>query len=1655
MLKSIKIFLISLVLIVFLTGFTSAQTYLVGDLNGDERVDFEDLQVMGEQWLHPICLTPGCIADLDGTDGVNMADFALLAENWREGPRVIINEIHYDPAIKTELAEFVELYNAGTMDANISGWYFSDGIVYQFPPDTILPAGGYIVVAQDPATIQAKFGTPSNLIFGPFEFEFRLDNDGEKVELSNAVGRTMDEVDYRRRFPWPIVGDPPSNSIELANPGLDNDLGGSWRPSEPEAIGTPITLIYPGETWRYFKGYSEASDPVSAWREINFDDDSWDAGDLFIGYGDETFIITRLDDMRYNYTSVFLRKEFDVSDPSAISNLKLKVIYDDGFNAWINGQPVLPPINVPYLEMPYNGTASGAREDHEWNDFYLSSPSSYIEFGTNVLAIQLFNSSLSDSSDCFIDAQLINVPALTTAGPTPGKRNTTYSTNIPPHMRQVNHNPKQPTSNEDVKVTVKVTDPDGIQFVILYYQLVYPGSYIERDDPEYETNWTPLVMNDNGTGGDEIAGDNIYTVVIPSSLHSHRMLVRYRIKTKDNTGLEITGPYAHDPQPNFAYFVYDGVPAWYGAIDPDGISGNPALQQVLYYSPSALTRVPVYHLITKKESTEHATWLDKYWGDLYKWNGTLIYDGDIYDHVHYRARGGVWRYAMGKNMWKFDFNRGNFFQARDDYGKKYDTTWDKLNFSACIQQGSFGQRGEQGMFEALTFMMFNLTGVPAPKTHYVHFRIIDELYEDGTLNAAHPPLTSSGTQYDGDFWGLHMVIEQMDGRFLDEHGLPDGNLYKMEATYGELNNQGLTAVTDGSDIRTFKDTYETSPPAQWWGENVNLDCYYSYRAVYLAAHHGDITSKNHFFYLNPELRTNEWGTNYLWWQLPWDVDLTWTTYYGSMSDPFSRSGLLSHAIINIQSKNRIREVCDLLFNTEQMNQLINEFAAIIDPPVGYSIADADRAMWDYHWVMGYLAYPTYLSHDASFKAGQGRFYEEAEERGFSRSFPGMVKVMKGYVANERVSYMNSMALDYDIPETPTITTICGPNYPINDVRFATSPFGDPQGSGTFAAMKWRIAEVTDATCPAYDPTKRRKYEIETVWDSGEITNFNSTITIPATAIKVGHAYRARVRMKDDTGRWSHWSNKIHFIVGEPLSAHILGNLRITEVMYNPGDSPPGYPVDNDYFEFIELKNIGQEIIDLTYVSFADGIKFDFNDSDVTSLDPGDFVLVVRNKPIFESRYGMGLSEKIAGDYEPNNLDNGGENIKLVDYWNGTIAEFEYNDGRGWPLSADGTGHSLVPLDSALANEPNGSLNYSGNWRASTYIGGSPGQDDPEPVITVVINEFMANTVYYDPLHPQYESNDWIELYNISGTNINLSNWYLSDNKDNPKKWAIPGTVIPANDRVSFDEVTGFHNPIFIGFGLSQEGEEVVLSYLPGTEQDRIVDCISFKGQESGISIGRYPDGGTYWFRLTPSRDLANTNPILDVLFEELMYHPDVSADYTYNDEYIELYNPTATQIYLQSAIGSWRLNGAVDYIFPPDTSIPSGGRLVILPFSPNTDITRLNDFIIKYDAFSLTPDVNLFGPWSGNLSNGGERLALEKPQPTDDPFDPITWVIVDEVTYHDQAPWPETPDGTGDSLRRIHSDQYYSGNDPANWKADIPSPGDPNWAPPEPPPPPP
>jgi hypothetical protein len=1269
---------------------------------------------------------------------------------------VVINEIHYDPDVKTQLVEFLELHNPGVAPVDLSNAYFSDGITYTFAPGTTLAPGAYVALAQDAAQFQAKFGVAPH-----GQYVGALSNDGETVTLRNATGGRLDFVDYRPGFPWPTVGDAPGYSIELINPDFDNSVGGNWR-----AFGGVLaanTLVPANSNWKYFRGYSEASAPVAAWRQPGFDDSSWEQGPGPVGYDSGLPMGSQLGDMFGGYASVFMRKTFNVANPASVGTFRLEAMIDDGFNVWINGQHAFRH-NLPSNEMGYGGVASSATESAEYRPFVL--PNSVFRQGTNTIAVQFHNSSIANSSDAYFDARLVGVPGAG-ASPTPGARNSVNAANAPPQMRQVNHTPEQPAGGEVVTVTARITDPDGVASAALHYQVVEPGAYININDPEYQTNWATLPMLDTGAGGDLVAGDGVYSVQLPADVQVHRRLVRYRVSTADTRGASVTAPYADDSVPNFAYFVYDGVPSWTGAAG----DGSPEVT----YSPELMRSLPAYHLISKNADVESATWWSKYGGDNYLWKGTLVYDGVVYDHVSYRARGGVWRYAMVKNMWKFDFNHNHGFQARDDYGNKYATTWDKLNLSAIIQQGDYAHRGEQGLFESVGMKLFNLAGVPAPVTNFTQLRVIDEAAESGT------------TQYDGDLWGMYLAIEQPDGNFLDQHGLPDGNLYKMEGGTGELNNQGPTQPNNKSDLNAFQAGYRNpSQTDQWFRDNMNLESYYGYRAIVEAIHHYDIdesAGKNYFFYHNPV--TDKWETTV------WDLDLTWAdNMYGGGDEPF-RDVVLPRPALGVEYKNRLRELRDLLWNADQAGALIDEMAAKVYTPGAPSWVDVDRAMWDYNPIMNDSSRSTAVG-----KAGTGRYYRGGGGQVVPLpTFAGMMQKMKSYVLT-RGTYLDNLSRDTEPgtglrnePARPTVTFLGAAGFHADDLRFRSSQYVDPNNT-PFAAMEWRIAEVTNPAAPGYDPKAPKKYEIDAAWESGELTTFAPDVTIPATVVVAGRTYRVRVRMKDATGRWSNWSAAQQFVAGAP-DATVKDALRITEVHYHPAANPAGPPAE-DAFEFVELRNVGSRPINLLGVEFTNGIDYVFGDVD---LGAGEYIVVARDRDAFAQRYGAAGINLAPGAFA-NRLDNGSDRIVLLDATRQVIHDFTYFDT--WHPTTDGDGPSLVVIDPSA---PLTAWGEAQGWRPSASVHGSPGRAD---VADTTAPTADITDVTPDPRGTPVDSINIVFSEPVTGLDLADLSLVARKNGGNPVNLLTAAQTLTTADNITWTlgNLSGLTGPLGGGYLLS-------------------------------------------------------------------------------------------------------------------------------------------------------------------------------------------------------------------------------------------------------------
>jgi len=318
---------------------------------------------------------------------------------------IVMNEFMYDPPGTEDMGEYIELYNGGYGPVDLSNWQFSDGIYFTFPDRTVLDEGDYLVVCRNAAHIRSAYGI--NNAIG--DFTGSLSNSGERVRLVNSVGMVMDELRYDDRNPWPASANGGGYSLELRNPSLDNEQASSWFASVA-FLGTPgarnsvfwdpreemVSLIEPGDIWRFFRGWTAPSEPPDAWRQLDFpEESSWEEGPSGFGARDDDDA-TELDDMQYNYVSVYIRKEFAIEDASLVTNVRLTVDYDDGFVAYLNGEEIVRRgIGEPGTPVFYDTFAS-SHEAGTPESFELGSLSGLLRNSRNLLAIEVHNESYTN-----------------------------------------------------------------------------------------------------------------------------------------------------------------------------------------------------------------------------------------------------------------------------------------------------------------------------------------------------------------------------------------------------------------------------------------------------------------------------------------------------------------------------------------------------------------------------------------------------------------------------------------------------------------------------------------------------------------------------------------------------------------------------------------------------------------------------------------------------------------------------------------------------------------------------------------------------------------------------------------------------------------------------------------------------------------------------------------------------------------------------------------------------------------------------------------------------------------------------------------------------------------------------------------------------------
>ncbi len=308
---------------------------------------------------------------------------------------VRINEIHYHPAGNDQELEFVELLNTGSGVADLSGCSLSQGIDYVFPEGTLLGEGAYLVVARNAELCRVVFGAIALL----GDFTGNLSDGGETIRLLDAAGRIIDELAWRDSADWPQIADGRGASLEKLRPRAETGWPDAWassmvvngtpgRRNSRSVAGDRWTLIDIGERWWYLKGTRE---PAGDWTAPAFDPVGWSQGSSSFGYG-ASGIGTVLDDMRGAYTTVYFRHAFDLPiDPGAVQSMTLRIDYDDGFVAYLNGTEVARSANITGAPPAHDAVAGAAHDAGRPEAFDLSVWKNLLTEGRNCLAIHGLN----------------------------------------------------------------------------------------------------------------------------------------------------------------------------------------------------------------------------------------------------------------------------------------------------------------------------------------------------------------------------------------------------------------------------------------------------------------------------------------------------------------------------------------------------------------------------------------------------------------------------------------------------------------------------------------------------------------------------------------------------------------------------------------------------------------------------------------------------------------------------------------------------------------------------------------------------------------------------------------------------------------------------------------------------------------------------------------------------------------------------------------------------------------------------------------------------------------------------------------------------------------------------------------------------------------
>ncbi len=375
------------------------------------------------RWLAPATATPG------------------VANSFTFQHDVVINEIQYHPRDGTASpGPWVELFNRGAVDVDLTGWRFSAGIDYGFAAGTVIPAGGYLVVAQDPGSMRASH--PGIVVVGPFAKN--LSHHGDRLVLADAVGNPADEVRYFDGGRWPVAADGGGSSLELRDPWADHSAAEAWAASRESGASGWSNYTY--------RAIAVASPGPTLWRE--FVVGLLDAGECLI------------DDLRV------------VESPAGTPvPLLQNGTFASGASAWRflgthRHSAVIPDPDKAANQVLHLVATGPTEHMHNHLETTLANSRAVVngrEYEVSFRAKWLAGNNQLNTRLYFNRVARTTVLAVPSGGGTPGARNSNYITNAGPTFSRFSHSPPVPAANHPVTVSVAVADPHGVTAVRVFW----------------------------------------------------------------------------------------------------------------------------------------------------------------------------------------------------------------------------------------------------------------------------------------------------------------------------------------------------------------------------------------------------------------------------------------------------------------------------------------------------------------------------------------------------------------------------------------------------------------------------------------------------------------------------------------------------------------------------------------------------------------------------------------------------------------------------------------------------------------------------------------------------------------------------------------------------------------------------------------------------------------------------------------------------------------------------------------------------------------------------------------------------------------------------------------------------------------------------------